>query len=1067
MSKRTPAYGKLALSLAIALSVTAPAVMAQNTTSNIAGRVSDVGEQAVDGAEVTITHLPSGTVSQATTDGQGRYAARGLRVGGPYRITISKDGKTETVDDVFLQLAQTQTVDASLAAETGDAGTDVLDAIEVTGSAAPNVFSTGKMGAGTNLNAAQIEALPSIQRSVQDYARLDPRISQTDKSSGAISAAGQNNRFNQITIDGVTVNDTFGLQANNLPLLRQPVSMDAIEALDIAISSYDVTQRGYTGAGINAVTKSGTNDFKGSAYYIYRDGDWGREVDDRGITFKPFDSQETKGVTLGGPILKDRLFFFAAYEQFNRTSPAPDVGSLIGVTPTQAQQVIDTARTVYGIDAGNFSASALDNEVEESLLKFDWNINDAHRASFRYTKTEQNQVDLARFGGNRLALSSAWFNRLNSFESYVGQWFADWNSDFSTELKLSYREYLAQPEPLSRLPQFQVSTGSGQIALGTEQFRHANLLQTETWNAFFAGTYTVGDHQLRGGFDYEKNDIFNLFVESNFGAYNFSSIADFATGRYSSYALRLPTNGNLNSAAASWRLNTLGLFVQDNWYVTPNLTVNLGVRVDIADVPVSPVFNSVASTRFGYRNDQTIDGQKLVQPRIGFNYTFDGERAMQLRGGVGLFQGAAANVWLSNPFTNNGRTISVYGCGGALAACAGTLPPVSVDPDNQPRLILGSVASDIDFIDGDLKQPSVWKANLAIERELPWFGLVASAELLLISTENSIQYEHLNLGNATRLAPDGRQMFWNPAGYSRTSWNQAGAGTGVQSRFNRDRSYREVLLARSTSKGDAQNLTLSLQKPMRKDDNWFWQVGYSYGDAHDVNQLVGSISVENWSSRVAFNPNEEVSARSNFAIRNRFTAAASYRHFFFADYKTEIGMFYEGRQGRPYSYVFDNDANGDGVAGNDLLYIPSAPGDVLFGSAAEESAFWAYLAGSDYLNSRRGRVAGRNDAYSAWVNQFDMRISQELPGFFKGDKVELWLDVLNVGNLLNKKWGHVDEVFINGFGQPQGLGIVEYGGIDAATGRYVYRFNTPDAEVRRDTIGESRWALQLGLRYRF
>ena len=1064
-----PSRHRLSLGLMLALALSSPLALAQSTSSNLTGRVSDSAQQAVAGADVTITHLPSGTVSQATTDAGGRYAARGLRVGGPYRITITKDGTTRTIDDVYLQLAQTETVDADLGTgQTPGDGSQTLDAIQVVAAATPSPFSADAMGAGTNVGAQQLAALPSIQRSIQDYARLDPRITQTDKGNGAISAAGQNNRFNQITIDGVTVNDTFGLQANNLPLLRQPVSMDAIEELSISISDYDVTQRGYTGAGINAVTKSGTNEFKGSVYYIYRDGEWGRKVDDRDVRFLPFDEQETYGFTLGGPIVKDRLFFFAGYEKFERTSPAPDVGSLRGVTTAQAQQAIDTARTVYGIDAGDFNASALGNEVEEYLVKFDWNINDQHRANFRYTKTEQNQIDLARTGGNRLALSSAWFNRLNSFESYVGQWFADWNQDFSTELKLSYREFLAEPQPLSRLPQFQISTGAGQIALGTEQFRHANLLTTETWNGFFAGTYYTGDHELRAGLDYEQNDVYNLFVESNYGAYGFASLADFAAGRYNAYQLRVPSDGNLDSAAAVWQLNSLGVFVQDTWAVTPNLSLNLGLRLDTVDVPDSPVFNPAASTRFGRRNDRTIDGQSLLQPRLGFNYTFDTELPMQVRGGVGLFQGAAANVWLSNPFTNNGRTISVFGCGGALPACAGTLPPVSTDPDAQPRLALGSIAADIDFIDEDLQQPSVWKANLAIEKELPWYGLIASAEVLLLSTESSVHYEHLNLGEATRLAPDGRLMYWNPAGYDRANWNQAGVGAGAQARFNRDRNYREVLLARETGKGHAQNLTLSLQKPFRSaEDRWFWQVGYTYGDAHDVNQLVGSISIENWSSRVAFNPNEEVTARSNFAIRNRFTAAASYRNYFFGEYKTEIGLFYEGRQGRPYSYVFDNDANGDGVAGNDLLYIPRAPGDVLFGSAAEEAAFWEYVAGNEYLNAHRGRVAGRNDAYSSWTHQFDLRISQELPGFFDGDKVEVWLDVLNVGNLLNKDWGHIDEVFISGFGQPQGLGVVEYGGIDAATGRYVYRFNTPDTEVRRDTIGESRWALQVGFRYRF
>ena len=1057
-------FARRPLALALLLALSAGAAHAQNTTANLAGRVTAEGTTAVAGAQVLIRHEPSGTVAQATTDAQGRYAARGLRVGGPYTVTVSKDGQTETVENVFLALAQTETVDATLEAAT------TLDAVNVTAAAGSPVFSPDAMGAGTLITNERIESLPTIERSIQDFARLDPRIAQADKQFGSISALGQNNRFNQITIDGVTVNDTFGLQANNLPLLRQPVSMEAIEEISVAISQYDTTQKGYTGAGINAVTKSGTNEFKGSVYYVFRDGEWGRERDDRGVFFKPFEEQYTRGATVGGPIIKDRLFFFAGYEEFKRTSPAPDLGSLVGVTTAQGEEAIRIAQQRYGIDAGGIGAAALDNTVEEQLLKLDWNITDFHRASLRYTKTEQNQIDLARLGGNRLSLSSAWFNRLNSFESVVGQLFSDWSDSVSTEFKLSHREFLAQPEPFSRLPQVQISTGSGQIALGTEQFRHANLLETETWNAYGGATWYVGDHTVRGGFDYEANDVYNLFLESSLGNYGFTSLANFDAGRYSSYLLRTPSAGfTLDDTAAVWELNSLGLFLQDTWAVNANLNITYGFRVDEADVPASPVFNAAASARFGRRNDATIDGQRLWQPRFGFNYTFDAERPTQLRGGFGLFQGAAANVWLSNPFTNNGVTVSVFGCGTAgLPACAGTLPAFSVNPDSQPRLNLGgAIPQDVDFVADDLEQPAVWKANLAFEHELPWYGLVASAEVIVLSTETGIHYEHLNLGAPTGRAPDGRPMFWNAAGFAPTSWNQAGVGTGVQARFNRDRAYREVLLARKTEKGGAENFSLSLQKPMGEGDAWYWQVGYAYGDARDVNQLAGSISVENWSSRTVFDPNEEITSRSNFAIRDRFTAAASFRHFFFEGYKTEIGAFYEGRKGRPFSYVFDNDANGDGIAGNDLLYIPTGPGDVLFGSAAEEAAFFAYISANENLNGRRGQIAERNGQFSSWVNSVDMRISQELPGFFDGDKAELWLDVLNVGNLINKDWGHIDEVFVNGFGQPQGLGVVEYGGIDPTTGKYVYRFNTPDAELRRDTVGQSRWALQLGFRYRF
>jgi len=1057
----------LAQGVALTLAWLAAPALAQQTTSALSGLVVDSTGSPVTGADVIISHGPSGTMSRASTDENGRYNARGLRVGGPYTILVLKEGfQSKSSENVVLKLAQTSTVSVFLEPMTPE-----LEAVEVVGAVQSDVFSPNRMGAGTNLNNEALAALPSISRSIQDYARLDPRLSQTDKQFGAISAAGQNNRYNQITIDGVTVNDTFGLQANNLPLLRQPVSMEAIEELSVAISNYDVIQRGYTGASINAVTKSGTNDFDGSVYYLFRDGDWGREVDDRGVRFKPFDEQETYGGTFGGPLIKDKLFFFTAYEKFKRTSPAPDIGSLTGVSAAQGQEAIDIARQVYNIDAGTMGASSIANEVEEYLVKFDWNINDYHRANLRYTKTEQNQIDLNRLGGNRLALSSSWFNRLNSFESYVGQVFSDWSDSFATELKISYREFVAVPQIFSRLPQFQISTGAGQIALGTEQFRHANLLTTDTWNGYLAGNWYIGDHDIKFGVDYENNKIYNLFLESSLGNYGFASLADFRAGRYNSYLLRLPANGGLDSAAADWTLNNVGYFLQDTWAFNPQLTLTYGFRVDVPDVPEKPLYNPSAEAAFGRRNDTTIDGNLLWQPRLGFNYTFDAERPTQLRGGIGLFSGAAANVWLSNPFTNNGRSITVFGCGGSLPACSGNLPPVSVDPDNQPRLAAGATPpADVDFVDADVKQPAVWKANLAFEHQLPWWGLVASAELMLLSTKENLHYDHLNLGAPTRVAPDGRNLYWNAAGYVPANWNAVGApvaGRGVSARANRNTAFREVLLARSTNKGDAQVLTLMLQKPQSADSPWFWQAGYTFTDAHDDNTLAGAISVENWSSRVAFNPNEEVSARSYNTVRDRFTGVVTYKHFFFDGYKTEVGLFYEGRRGRPFSYVFRNDANGDGVRGNDLLYIPRGPGDVLFGSAEEEARFWAYVNSNAYLSAHLGQVAGRNDAYGSWVNSFDLRISQELPGLFGDNRAEIWLDVLNVGNLINKEWGHIDEVFVPGFGTPQGIGVVDYGGIDPATGRYVYRFSTPGSEVRRDNVGESRWALQIGFRYRF
>ena len=531
----------------------------------------------------------------------------------------------------------------------------------------------------------------------------------------------------------------------------------------------------------------------------------------------------------------------------------------------------------------------------------------------------------------------------------------------------------------------------------------------------------------------------------------------FESGNSSRYQLFYPQGGNLDNMAAVWGIKNLGLFVQDSWAVNSNLTLTFGLRYDEPMVKNDPLYNAAASTAFGYDNSATIDGNGLFQPRFGFNYRFDSERQTQLRGGVGLFQGAAASVWLSNPYSNNGISyIDYFDSNGTNV--------FSPDPRNQlPVALTGGVpgTQSVDFIDPDLGQPSVWKANLAFDKELPWWGMVASVEGILTNVEEAIYYQQLNLGPRTAVGQDGRDIYWNANGRDRTRWNQAGVGTSVTARANRNTLYNDAIIARSTSKGDSKQLTVSLEKPFSRESDWSWQVAYTYTNAREVSPLTSSTSSSQLGNVAVFQANEEVSARSSYEIRDRFTAALNWKHDFFGDNTTSIGLFYEGRTGRPYSYTFDNDANGDGRL-NDLLYIPTAPGDVLFGSAAEESAFWQYVYGNEYLNGHRGQVAARNGARAAWVNQFDLRISQELPGFMEGHKAEISFDIANIGNLLNKDWGVIEEV-----GFPGTRGIVEYGGIDTSTGKYVYRFNTPDSTNVYDSRGISRWSAQVSLRYKF
>lgn len=1077
--------------MALAVALSASPVLAQNTSSALGGQVTGTEGKPVAGATVTIKHIESGTVTTAVTDASGRYTSRGLRVGGPYTITITKDGVTETRENVYLQLAETKYLDASLG------GPKVLDTVKVTGVAmGSEVFSADKMGSGTNISREQIDSFASINRNLQDFARLDPRVAQTDKARNEISVGGQNPRYNAVRVDGISISDTFGLESNSLPTPRQPISLDIIQEIKVDVANYDVTVTGGTGGVITAVTKSGTNEFHGSLYGTFRDNDWSGE-NQNGDRPSLFDTESTFGLTLGGPIVQDKLFFFVNYEKykgkelFTGNAGYGPVGSgatnIVNITQAQIDEIIDIAQNTWGFNPGDLTLPSLDTETEEYGVKIDWNINDQHRADFRYSKSEQSTPFLQGFGRSSLALNSYHYVRDFNLESYTLQLFSDWTDSFSTEAKVSYRDYAAVRNPLADLPQIQVVVGNNNVFLGTEENTHANVLETQTWNGFLAGTFYKGDHTLKFGVDYENNDIYNLFGRRTNGVYSFASIADFQNGTPSFYQYFRPAGDNLDNMAAIWGLGNIGLFAQDTWAVNGNLTFNYGFRYDTAQVDKAPTYNAAASAAFGVRNDNTIDGKSLFQPRIGFNYTFDSERPTQLRGGMGLFRGAAASVWLSNPYSNNGIAYADY------RFSTGTGVTFVPDPDDQMSAFAPNTPGrqSVDFIDPNLNQPSVWKANLAVEHELPWFGLVASAEFVRTSVEEGIFYQQLNLGASTKVGPDGRLMYYNTQGLDPNCWTSSGANPAnaaafanncasynsssdtyssrVRNRTNSNGSYNDAIIAKSTSLGGSDSFTLSLQKPFNGSD-WTYGLAFTYTDANEVSPLTSSTSSSQLGNVAVFQANEEVNATSNYEIKNRVTGNLTWKHAFFGDYKTLFTVFYEGRSGRPYSYTFDNDANGDGRL-NDLLYIPASQTDVVFGTPAEAAAFWAFVQGNSYLSSHLGQVAQRNAVRNGFVNSFDVKISQEIPGFMDGHKGEIWLDIMNIGNLINKDWGRVNE-----YGFPGMRGVVEYGGICSAVagpctandiGKYVYRFNTPDQSAIYDDKGISRWALQVGFRYSF
>ncbi len=1083
MNKRTGLH--IAICALLAVSAANP-LFAQTTSAAVAGVVSDSSGQGVANATIDILHVPSGTHKTVTADAEGRYSTRGLRVGGPYTITAKSAAGEVVRNDVFLQLDETTSIDLATTAAPAEGATE-LEAFTVTASPLDTVFAPDNIGTKTVVTQEQIEVLPTIQRSIEDFVRVDARVVQIDKERGGIAVAGQNNRYNNIRIDGVPTNDQFGLNDSGLPSLNQPISIDWIQEFNIGVADYDVTQKDFVGGNINAVTKSGGNEFHGALYGLYRDKEFVGD-DENGREFTNFEDEYTAGGYVSGPIIQDKLYFFLGYEKFERASPGTDQGVIgsgatntVGVTQAQLDQILAIARG-YGIEPGTIAADDITNTDDKYFLKLDWNISDAHRASLRYNKTDGSTQRLQTPSTTSLQLSSNAFTDNISFENYAFSLYSNWNDNLSTEANVSYAEYRSTPQIPVNSPQIRVNVDTANsVIFGSERSRQANLLAVDTYTALFAADYFAGDHTIRFGGDYENNEIFNLFLQDVFGNYEFGSqtnftngITNFQNGRFNRYRFQAPTNGDINSVGAGFEYGNIGFFLQDTWAVNSNLNFVYGARFDTSTVDNLPKFNPNVLRDFGIDNTNVPDDQSIIQPRVGFNYTFDSERRMQLRGGLGLFQGSSPGVWLSNSFSNPGVDVRAFD----IRHSTGFSP----NPD-APFVPAGGLPSQLaNFLSEDFEQPTVWKANLGFEMELPWWGLIGSAEYLKSEVRNAVKFTNLGIGGETGRLPDGRLSFYN--NFSSTGFNATGGlATGNRVRANCIRVnpalafnsttnpclYTNAILLSNTGKGSTDNFTLSLEKPWS--NNWAAKLSYTLGEADEVSPGTSSVALSNFQNRAIFDPNEEISHTSNYEIKERFVGTFAKRFNFFSEAPTTVSFFYEGREGRPFSYGFFNDANGDGISFNDLLAIPDLD-NVAFtsGSSAEDiAAFRSFILDDDYLNANQGSTASRNALTAPWVHQIDMKLSQDIPFFFD-TKAEVFLDVENLGNLINDEWGHIDQAEF-----PYNIGVASFAGVNAA-GQVVYDVSnyvnaagvtTLPRLARQDREGQSRWALQLGVRLEF
>ncbi len=1081
---------------------------AQNTSSALNGRVVDAAGQPVSNASVQILHVPSGTVSTVTTNAEGRYQAQGLRVGGPYRVVAEKSGVSPvTADDVYLRLAETTTINLVEVATEG-----TLDTITVTASALSETFSADNKGFSTNLSQRDLIALPQPDRSIQNVVRADPRIVITDRDRGSFSASGQNFRYNSITVDTVNAGDPFGLNDNGLPTLGSPISPDAIEEYNISTANFDVTSRRGVGASVNAVTKSGTNEFKGSAYYAYQNSDDMVGENEAGNKWTGYSSKYTGGFTFGGPIVEDTLFFFLSYEESSQKAPGAVWGPegsgatniVQGLTQSMVDQVIAAAAT-YGLTAGSTAASNVDLESKRGLLKVDWNINAQHRASFRASRTEETQPVIVAGNTSRLNLSSNWYLVDKENTSYALSLYDDWTDTFSTEASIGYNKFDQLRGPLEGGFQPQVTVRMGgesgvpSVVLGTEFSSQANALGVETWNAYFAGNWFLGDHTIKAGLDYQKDDYYNLFLQGFVGSYQFNSIEDFLSGTYRRYELRQPAPGfSLNNVAAVFDLKQMGFFAQDTWQATDRFSLQYGIRYDLPTLGSDPTFNpcfaadpggslnpgqsvnlgpcglqrsatnpNAAFGGYGFSNSNTIDGNGVVQPRFSANYALDTERMTQIRGGAGMFISNTPGVWIANPYSNNGVAVAQYDVNRLRQ---GGDPAFSPDPfgQNIPGSTatpgLGSSRMGVDVIDKDFQLPTVFKYTLGVDHELPWFGLVATAEYQSIDVHKAILYQNLNIGAPTGTLPDGR------AAYSRDPSAAPGSANGV--RFNQNPSFNNVILLTNTKKGGSDSVTFSLKKPFQ--DNWSAMLGFTWSRTTDVNPGTSSVANSNFSNRAWIEPNADYESTSNYDVPRRVIAQLTWSKALFGDYQTSVSGFFDGRSGNPYSWTFGNDANGDSYL-NDLAFVPNSIDDVAWtaGSTPQlQQQFMDYIDNDQYLSDYKGKVFKRNKARAPWFNQLDVSFRQEFPGFFAGNKAEFRLDFFNFTNLLNKDWGVERRADF-----PLRRNLANVAGVDAQ-GRYIYdisgsqynvggNYSPADLPVNESFNPSQRWSVLATVRYSF
>jgi hypothetical protein len=1031
----------LAATLVCLLGLAMPATAQNLTTGTLSGVVTDEQGAVLPGVDIVATHVPTGTVYNTVSQGDGSFTMQAVRVGGPYSVIAKMGGfKEQTLENVTVSLGEARAVSFKMSI----AG--LSEAVEVTATANP-IFSATRTGTASNVSSETIKNLPTISRSIEDYARLSPHFTPTASNDGAaspVSVAGKNPRYNNFQIDGAANSDLFGLSdsaAPGGPAGTQPVSLDAIQEIQLVVAPYDVRQGMFSGGGINAVTKSGTNDIHADGYYFFQNQDLVKD-DPTGRKIAPFKSQ-AGGFSLGGPVLRNKAFFFTNVDITRKERPSgwSADGSSGQSAPFTAEiaRVKQVLQDRYGYNPGGLGEFVRPTPSNKWFIRGDANLGGRHQLTIRNNYIDASDAILTQ-SNTRWVFPDFIYTFADQQNATVGQLNSTFGSLFN-EARVNYTRIRDHRETPTQFPSLTIHAGAGgtsRIFAGPDNFSGANRLDQDIIEVTDDVTMVKGKHTLTLGTHNEFYKFENLFIRDFYGTYEFVDIDHLAAGQAQGFDYSFSVTGNANQAA-KFGVNQFGFYAGDQWRVSNNFTMQYGVRVDVPNFPDHPTQNPASEAAFGY-STTTVPGKAMWSPRVGFNWNLPGELRQQVRGGVGIFSGRTPYVWLSNQYGNTGIEFTRL----RVFYAATTNVPFVSDPNSQPKAVPGGSAAtnEIDLIDPDYQFPSSLRWNLAYDRDLGFLGLVATGEVVFSETLKEIDYRNLNFVPSGVTRPDGRPVMARAVP-----------------------TLSDAIFLTNTDKGRQWSASGQLQRPFK--NGLYLSGAYIYGSSTSVNDGGSSQAASNWGNTYAVNSNAVDVATSNFEVRHRVTIGGSYLFKLPAGLTATTAVYYNGQIGRPYVAMFGNDVNADTRTGNDLLYVPNGPDDVIIrnGTWADLDAF---ISADNSLKNYRGKIAPRNAGNTPWTNNVDFHLSLGVPT--KRIKSEVVLDVLNLGNLLNKDWGLVQYTIFNQ------IFPLTFAGIDAPTGKYIYDIATL---TRTDTNGNrtyqkfsrddfrSRAQAQLSFRVRF